>query len=95
MDTTTPTGKMVFTGLGAVAELERSLIVERVKAGLRNAKAKGKRLGRPRRLLDTKTIAALRTQGVGWKAIARDMRVGVGTLYRLAKEGSKIREKVF
>ncbi len=45
MDTTTPAGKMVFTVLGAVAELERSLIVERVKAGLRNARAKGKRLG--------------------------------------------------
>src|SRR5256886_10487472 len=67
MDTSTPAGKMVFTVLGAVAELERSLIVERVRAGLRNARAKGKRLGRPRRLLDTKTIAALRTQGVGWK----------------------------
>lgn len=50
MDTTTPTGKMIFTVLGAVAELERSLIVERVKAGLRNARAKGKRLGRPRRI---------------------------------------------
>src|SRR5229473_232126 len=49
MDTTTPTGKMVFTVLGAVAELERSLIVERVRAGLRNARAKGKRIGRPPR----------------------------------------------
>jgi DNA invertase Pin-like site-specific DNA recombinase len=48
VDTSTPTGKMVFTVLGAVAELERSLIVERVKAGLRNARAKGKKLGRPR-----------------------------------------------
>ena len=48
VDTSTPTGKMVFTVLGAVAELERSLIVERVKAGLRNARAKGKILGRPR-----------------------------------------------
>src|SRR4051812_9463148 len=47
MDTSTPTGKMVFTVLGAVAELERSLIAERVRAGLRNARAKGKRLGRP------------------------------------------------
>src|SRR5205809_146222 len=52
MDTSTPTGKMVFTVLGAVAELERSLIVERVKAGLRNARAKGKRLGRPKRVVD-------------------------------------------
>src|ERR1700751_4411547 len=51
MDTTTPAGKMVFTVLGAVAELERSLIVERVKAGIRNAKAKGKRLGRPKRIV--------------------------------------------
>jgi len=42
VDTTTPTGKMVFTVLGAVAELERSLIAERVRAGLRNARAKGK-----------------------------------------------------
>ena len=41
MDTSTPTGKMVFTILGAVAELERSLIAERVRAGLRNARAKG------------------------------------------------------
>jgi DNA invertase Pin-like site-specific DNA recombinase len=47
MDTSTPAGKMVFTVLGAVAELERSLIVERVRAGMRNARAKGKRIGRP------------------------------------------------
>src|SRR5215472_2202101 len=53
LDTSTPTGKMVFTVLGAVAELERSLIVERVKAGLRNAKAKGRKLGRPRVAVDT------------------------------------------
>ncbi len=95
MDTSTPAGKMVFTVLGAVAELERSLIVERVKAGLRNARAKGKRLGRPRKILDTKRIATLRAQGAGWKRIAAGMGVGVGTIYRVVLEGSKIREKVF
>jgi DNA invertase Pin-like site-specific DNA recombinase len=95
MDTSTPTGKMVFTVLGAVAELERSLIVERVKAGLRNARAKGKRLGRPKRIVDARRIAALRAQGAGWKRIAAEMGIGVGTLYRLAREGSKIRERVF
>jgi DNA invertase Pin-like site-specific DNA recombinase len=47
LDTSTATGKMVFTVLGAVAELERSLIVERVRAGMRNARARGKRIGRP------------------------------------------------
>jgi DNA invertase Pin-like site-specific DNA recombinase len=82
VDTSTPMGKMVFTVLGAVAELERSLIVERVKAGLRNARAKGKKLGRPRRVLDASRITALRSQGVGWRAIAKQMGVGVGTLYR-------------
>ncbi len=45
IDTTTVTGKMIFTVLSAVAELERSLIAERVRAGLRNARAKGKTLG--------------------------------------------------
>ena len=95
MDTSTPAGKMVFTVLGAVAELERSLIVERVKAGLRNARAKGKRLGRPKRVVDLGRIAALRAEGAGWKHIAAKMSIGVGTLYRLAREGSKIREKFF
>src|ERR1700745_3258736 len=52
VDTSTPMGKMVFTVLAAVAELERGLIVERVRAGLRNARAKGKRLGRPRAGVD-------------------------------------------
>jgi len=60
VDTSTPTGKMVFTVLGAVAELERSLIAERVRAGIRNARAKGKRLGRPPIAVDAARIAALR-----------------------------------
>lgn len=62
LDTSTPAGKMVFTVLGAVAELERSLIAERVRAGLRNARAKGKRLGRPRVTVDAARIAALRAK---------------------------------
>jgi DNA invertase Pin-like site-specific DNA recombinase len=94
MDTSTPAGKMVFTVLGAVAELERSLIVERVKAGLRNAKAKGKHLGRPRRVVDAHRVAALRAQGMGWKRVAEELGIGVGTLYRLALHGSKIRDTV-
>jgi|ERR1700722_17604147 DNA invertase Pin-like site-specific DNA recombinase len=53
VDTSTPTGKMVFTVLGAVAELERNLIVERLRAGLRHAVSKGKVLGRPKKRVDT------------------------------------------
>src|SRR6202521_2482462 len=74
MDTSTPTGKMVFTVLGAVAELERSLIVERVKAGLRNARAKGKRLGRPTKQVNPAQIAALRAQGASWRRIGAQLR---------------------
>lgn len=77
LDTATPAGRMVFTVLGAVAELERSLIAERVRAGLRNARAKGKRLGRPRVVVDTVRIARLRAQGRSWRDIARE--VGTNT----------------
>src|SRR5579863_4493679 len=72
VDTSTPTGKMVFTVLGAVAELERSLICERVRAGIRNAKAKGRKLGRPRVTVDAARIAVLRAQGHSWSTICRD-----------------------
>ena len=73
VDTSTPAGKMVFTVLEAVAELERSLIVERVRAGLRNARAKGKRLGRPRIQLDDARISRLRAQGRSIREIADEL----------------------
>jgi DNA invertase Pin-like site-specific DNA recombinase len=82
VDTSTPAGRMVFTVLGAVAELERSLICERVKAGLRNAKAKGKQVGRPRVSLDSSEIARLRTEGLSWLKISEKLGVGEGTVRR-------------
>lgn len=85
VDTTTPAGRMIFTALGAASELERSLIAERVRAGLRNARAKGKRLGRPRVTVDTATITRLRDSGASWPAIAREMSLSVGTVYQAAR----------
>lgn len=85
LDTATPAGRMVFTVLGAVAELERSLIAERVRAGLRNARAKGKRLGRPRVAVDAAKVARLRASGLSWPKIARELGVSVGTAYQAAK----------
>jgi DNA invertase Pin-like site-specific DNA recombinase len=82
VDTSTPTGKMVFTVLGAVAELERSLIAERVKAGLRNARAKGKRLGRPRITVDAARIGALRAHGHSWREITAEMGISKGSAQR-------------
>jgi len=74
--------KMVFTVLGAVAELERGLIVERVKAGLRNAKAKGKRLGRPKVSVDSGQIVTLRRIGRSWSEIAKETGWTKGTAQR-------------
>src|SRR2546425_4686125 len=74
VDTSTPMGKMVFTVLAAVAEVERSIIVERVRAGLRNARAKGKRLGRPR-VSSPARIRELRGQGLSLREIAMRCRV--------------------
>src|ERR1700687_5012961 len=85
VDTSTPTGKMIFTVLGAVAELERSLIAERVRAGLRNARAKGKRLGRPAKQVDAAKIAALRAQGVPWRRIGAQLGVSPATAYAASK----------
>ena len=89
VDTSTPTGKMIFTVLGAVAELERSLIVERVKAGLRNARAKGKHLGRPRKLRDATEIKRLRVQGVSWRAIGKKLGVAPATALKSAARPDK------
>jgi DNA invertase Pin-like site-specific DNA recombinase len=85
VDTSTPTGKLVFTILGAVAEGERNLIAERVRAGLRNARAKGKRLGRPTKPVDVGEINSLRASGHSWRTIAGKMKLSVGTVYAAAR----------
>jgi DNA invertase Pin-like site-specific DNA recombinase len=84
VDTSTPAGKLVFTVLGAVAELERSLIVERVRAGLRNARAKGKRLGRPKSGVDVGEIKRLRAEGASWRAIGAALGVSAATALQAA-----------
>jgi len=85
VDTSTPTGKMVFTVLGAVAELERNLIIERVRAGLRHARSKGKTLGRPKKDVDVERIASLRASGHSWRTVAAMMGLSVGTVYAAAR----------
>ena len=88
VDTSTPTGKMIFTVLGAVAELERNLIVERVRAGLRNAQAKGKKLGRPRKVARPDVINRMRSQGASWRAIGTALGVSAATaLHTAARPG--------
>jgi DNA invertase Pin-like site-specific DNA recombinase len=85
LDTATPSGRMTFTVLGAVAELERSLIAERVRAGIRNAKAKGKRLGRPPAVADTLRISERRATGASWRAIGRELGLSGETVKKIAQ----------
>jgi Resolvase, N terminal domain len=85
VDTSTPNGRLVFGIFASIAEFERELMRSRVRSGLAAARAKGKTLGRPKRVLDIQRIATLRAQGFGWKKIASDMGVGVGTLIRHAR----------
>ena len=75
IDTSTPMGKMVFTVIGAVAELERSLIRERVLMGLRRARREGKVLGRPRVSLNARKARMLRKQGLSYREIGRRLAV--------------------
>ena len=81
LDFSTSMGKLFYQLSGAFAEFERDTIRERVRAGLRNARAKGRTLGRPRVSVDRHEIEALRTTGASWKAIAGQLEVGVGTVY--------------
>jgi len=82
IDTSTPMGKMIFTVLGAVAELERNLIKERVQMGISRARKQGKALGRPRVEVDPLQVAGLRARGLSWNQIAGRLNVGRGTAER-------------
>jgi len=82
IDLSTPSGRLMFQIIGAMAEFERSLIQERVRAGLRNAQARGVRLGRPRTVVDAAEIVRLRGSGASWREVAEQMGIGVGTAVR-------------
>jgi DNA invertase Pin-like site-specific DNA recombinase len=86
LDLSTPSGRLMFQVIGAMSEFERSLIQERVRAGLRNAVARGVRLGRPRTLANADEIARLRASGASWREVAEQMGIGVGTAVRALQQ---------
>jgi DNA invertase Pin-like site-specific DNA recombinase len=89
LDLTTSAGRLMFNVIGAMAEFERDIISERVKAGLRNAKAKGTQLGHPsptpitKRLIER--VRELGKQGQSLRAIANQVKVSHVTVARLLK----------
>lgn len=82
VDTSTPTGKAVFTIIAAIGELERSTIRERVIAGQKAAKRRGVRFGRPTVKVDVEAVRKLRDQGLSWRDISTEMGVPKDTLIR-------------
>jgi DNA invertase Pin-like site-specific DNA recombinase len=87
IDTTTPMGKLVFQLTGAFAEFERTMIRQRIKAGLKRAVAQGVKLGRPK--IDSATERKVRKQlakGVGILKVARSLGIGTGTVHRISNE---------
>ena len=84
LDTSTPAGKAMLNMCGVFAEFEREMIVERVNAGLRRARAQGKRLGRPKVGEHVEAaVRRLRGRGHGIKAIARELNIGVSVVQRV------------
>jgi DNA invertase Pin-like site-specific DNA recombinase len=83
IDTSSPLGKAIFTIISAIAELERSIIVERVKSGVRRAKERGKILGRPRVLnLDGNELLRLRDEGLSLREISKKVNASPASVYK-------------
>jgi len=89
LDTSTPAGRAMFQMLGVFAEFEREMIRDRVRAGIRRAQKQGKHCGRPP-ISEAKEAAILRLRagGMGIRAIARELKTGVGTVQRTIKGAS-------
>ena len=91
VDTNSPLGQAIFTIIAAMAELERNIIVERVRAGLNRARAEGKKLGRPSADVDANLLQHLRQQGAFLREIARQTKTSRSTVGRLlaASDGTQ------
>src|ERR1017187_7008060 len=89
LDLSTPSGRLMFQIIGAMAEFERALIQERVKAGLQNARRNGKQLGRPRRVVDHDGIFRLKSEGHSLRDIAEKLGVGYGTVRMRLESGER------
>ncbi|QQR81586.1 MAG: recombinase family protein [Deltaproteobacteria bacterium] len=82
-DLATPSGRMIFQVLGALSEWEREQIRERVRSGLRAAKARGRRLGRPTVSYDKERIIELKRMGLSTRSIAKELGVSNATISRV------------
>jgi len=89
VDTSTPNGRLVFGIFASIAEFERELIRDRVRSGLASARARGKRLGRPKVVVDAPRIASLRHTGASWAEISVQLGIGATTARRAVSSLAK------
>lgn len=88
-DQKSPTGRLILHILAALAEFERELIQERVRAGVAEAKRQGKHCGRPAKVFRRDRVAEMRAQGRSWRDIAWELKVPVTTVRRAVPKVSK------
>jgi DNA invertase Pin-like site-specific DNA recombinase len=89
IDTSGPMGRMFLTILGSIAELERSLIVERIKAGMRRAKIEGRRLGRAPLSVDCNAVVRDRLAGMSLTDVAKKYRISRASVVRVARDAKQ------
>ncbi len=82
IDTSSPLGEAIFTIISAMSKLERDIIAERVKGGLRKARANGKQLGRPKGEVDIAKVIEYRKQDKSIRQIARELNLSKGAVQR-------------
>ncbi|HTV54036.1 MAG TPA: recombinase family protein [Terriglobia bacterium] len=82
LDLSTPSGRLMMHIIGAMAQFERELIRERVTAGIHAARARGKRIGRPRAYVNPDKVREMRSSGTPWREISKRLGIGTGTAVR-------------
>src|SRR5713226_9393695 len=86
VDTSTPTGELIFHVMAAIGQFERALIGDRIRSGLERAKALGKVVGRPRTAVSADQVLALRGEGFSYRAIGRRLTISPALAHRLARK---------
>ena len=89
LDLSTPAGRLMLHIIGAMAEFERSLIQERVIAGIASAKSRGVKFGRPKVYVSALKVQQLRDAGVPWVDVAKRLNAGKGTCQRALARAQK------
>jgi DNA invertase Pin-like site-specific DNA recombinase len=92
VDTSTPMGRVMFHIAGAFAELEREIIRERVKAGLANAKRRGRKVGRPRAMVNVVLVRQMASQGLSGRSIAKAIGISEATVRRILRSRYRIQD---